>query len=46
MFDFDYFQAAQHGATECVHWLLEHRAGPNIRDGKYSTWWYTAWLAI
>lgn len=29
--------AAQHGATECVHWLLECRASPNIRDGSGAT---------
>ncbi|CAH3175626.1 unnamed protein product [Porites lobata] len=29
--------AAQHGATECVHWLLECGASPNIRDGSGAT---------
>lgn len=29
--------AAQFGATECVHWLLEHRANPNIRTGSGAT---------
>lgn len=28
-------KAAQHGAKECVHWLLQKRASPNIRDGKF-----------
>ena len=27
-------KAAQHGAKECVHWLLQKRASPNVRDGK------------
>lgn len=29
--------AAQHGAKECVHWLLQKRASPNIRDGSGAT---------
>ena len=33
-------KAAQHGAKECVHWLLQKRASPNIRDGKF------LWLMI
>lgn len=29
--------AAQNGSTECVHWLLENRINPNIRDGCGAT---------
>lgn len=28
-------QAAQHGAVDVLHWLLEKGANPNIKDGKF-----------